>query len=54
MNVGVAFFPTENILMFGAGSGLWLNGHRGAATCNADTDGVFLHGVWIVQALPVQ
>lgn len=32
----------------GAGPGLWIDGHRGAATCNVDTHGVLLHGVWSV------
>lgn len=32
----------------GAGPGLWIHGNRGAATCNVDTYGVLLHGVWLV------
>ena len=37
-----------------AGPGLWINGNRGAATCNVDTHGVLPHGVWVVQAVPLQ
>ncbi|KVH93948.1 Ndr [Cynara cardunculus var. scolymus] len=33
--------------------GLWINGDRRAATCNADTHGVFSNGVWTVQAEPI-
>lgn len=38
----------------GAGPGLWIDGHRGAATCNVDTHGVLLHGVWSVQTVSFQ
>lgn len=31
-----------------AGAGLWVNGNRGTATCNADTYGVLSNGVWVV------
>lgn len=32
------------------GSGMWVNGDRGAAPCHVNTIGVFSHGIWYVQA----
>lgn len=37
-----------------AGTSLWINGDRRAATCNVDSYGVFPYGLWHVQAKPTQ
>lgn len=37
-----------------AGPGLWIGGNGRAATCDAGTDGVFPHGLRVIQAIPVQ
>ena len=34
-----------------AGSSVWINGNRGAASCHVNTDGVFSHGIWLVQTI---
>lgn len=37
-----------------AGPGLRINGNRRTATCNVNTHGVLLHGLWVVQAIQWQ
>lgn len=37
-----------------AGPGLWISGNGRATTCDVGTDGVFPHGLRIIQAVPVQ
>lgn len=32
------------------GTVMWINGDRGAATCNVNTDGVLPDGIWLVPA----
>jgi len=39
------------IVCGGAGSSVWINGNRGAASCHVNTDGVFSHGIWLVQTI---
>ena len=33
------------------GSSVWINGNRGATSCHVNTDGVFSHGIWLVQTI---
>lgn len=33
---------------------MWVNGYRGAASCNVDTIGVLPHGIWLIQAFSVK
>lgn len=51
-NISMTWFDLK--LVDSAGPSLWFNGDRGTATCNADSFGVLLDGVWIVQAMPVK
>lgn len=37
-----------------AGPGLWIGGNGRATACDVGTDGVFPHGLRIIQAVPVQ
>ncbi|THG23430.1 hypothetical protein TEA_025990 [Camellia sinensis var. sinensis] len=37
-----------------SGSGMWVDGDRGAAPCHADTDGMLPHGIWLLPAISVQ
>ena len=37
-----------------AGSSVWINGNRGAASCHVNTNGVLSHGIWLVQAIQVE
>lgn len=30
---------------------MWINGNRGAASCDVNTDGVLSDGIWLVQAI---
>lgn len=37
----------DHVLNF-SGPGLWINGYRGTATCDADTYGVLSDGLWVI------
>lgn len=32
---------------------MWIDGHRRAASCDADTIGIFFHGLWIISTCPI-
>lgn len=36
-----------------SGQGLWIIGHGGATACNANTNGILLRLVWVLQTMPV-
>ena len=52
MNMEVSFIDWR---VWGhTGSGMWVNGDRGAAPCYVNTIGVLPHGIWLVPAISIK
>ncbi|WVY89270.1 hypothetical protein V8G54_034784 [Vigna mungo] len=52
-NIGIGFSFTISAGET-TGSSMWVNGNRGAASCDVNTDGVLSDGIWLVQAIEAE